>query len=59
MITTATEKEMENVIDLLIKNKKELSELLEKWNKDKLKVKTNEEYDLILQRIEIIESILY
>ncbi len=50
--------EIEKIIDYVIDNKSELSKKLEIWNEQKLKVKTNDEYFLILKRIEIGEAIL-
>lgn len=50
--------ELENIIDYVISNKTELSKKVEEWKEQKFKAKTNEEYFLILKRIEVGEAIL-
>lgn len=50
--------ETEKNIDYLINNKNELLEQMKIWEDLKFKVKTNEEYWLILKRIRIGEAIL-
>jgi hypothetical protein len=50
--------DIENFIDYVIDNKNELSNAVEIWKEQKFKVKTNEEYFLILKRIEVGEAIL-
>lgn len=42
----------------IISNKVELSKKIEEWKKLKFKVKTNDEYFLILKRIEVAEAFL-
>ena len=51
--------ELENIINSVIKiNKTELRNKINTWEELRFKVKTNEEYDLILKQIKLGEAIL-
>ena len=51
--------ELENIINSVIKiNKAELREKIKNWEELRFKVKSNEEYDLILKQIKLGEAIL-